>query len=68
MGAARCRARGMPMKCTSTPGDDATIDQTFGGVAAYFLVLSEPTRLKIMRAICQRRREGSRVFYRIDDA
>lgn len=79
---------------------DGELDQVFVVVARYFSLLSEPTRLKILHAICRdersvsdivavtgatqtnvsrhlalmhqagvvtRRREGSAVYYRVDD-
>ncbi len=82
------------------PSADAELDAVFIAVARYFGLLAEPTRLRILHAICRdehsvsqivaatgatqtnvsrhlalmhqagvvsRRREGSAVYYRVDD-
>jgi DNA-binding transcriptional ArsR family regulator len=45
------------------PGSDAAdeLDRVFAVVARYFGVLSEPTRLKILHAICQEERSVSAI-------
>ncbi len=37
------------------------LDSVFGAVAAYFSVLSEPTRLKIMHAVCESEQSVSQI-------
>jgi DNA-binding transcriptional ArsR family regulator len=38
-----------------------TLDHAFDAVAAYFSVLSEPTRLRIMHAICEQEKTVSQI-------
>ena len=53
------KARKTVTRTAPEPGDE--LDRVFAAVARYFGVLSEPTRLKILHAICQSERSVSAI-------
>ena len=53
------KARKTVTRTAPEPGDE--LDHVFAAVARYFGVLSEPTRLKILHAICQSERSVSAI-------
>jgi DNA-binding transcriptional ArsR family regulator len=53
------KARKSPRGAPQAEGDE--LDRVFAVVARYFGVLSEPTRLKILHAICQSERSVSAI-------
>ena len=53
------KARKTVTRTAPEPGDE--LDSVFAAVARYFGVLSEPTRLKILHAICQSERSVSAI-------
>ena len=55
----RATARRDPQARSARPADE--LDEVFASVARYFALLSEPTRLKILHAVCNDERSVSQI-------
>ena len=55
------RAPARPARTSAAAARSDELDEVFGVVARYFGLLSEPTRLKILHAVCQDERSVSAI-------
>jgi len=55
------RAPARPARASAAAARSDELDEVFGVVARYFGLLSEPTRLKILHAVCQDERSVSAI-------